>query len=203
MFLAGETLEARTLPPAEWKKEAVSEKRASLVAQPPGRPDPQLIFQPPVCPRSYDVGQERAAAQQVRDAWRRRRAGQASASRAPRFGTPISTRFLLNAGCWCPVHASPSATSPTARWAMTDHGATLDLKPMAASRSNPCPKPCPLCFCASQAILQEHGEVHLSALGVAISSLVTVAEMLKSRGLATEKKISTMLEARQDNEDAR
>lgn len=52
-------------------------------------------------------------------------------------------------------------------------------------------------------MLADHGEVHLSALGVAISSLVTVAELLKSRGLAVEKKISTMLEAREDKDDAR
>ena len=33
-----------------------------------------------------------------------------------------------------------------------------------------------------QRLLQEHGEVQLSSLGVAISSLVTVAEILKARG---------------------
>ena len=32
-----------------------------------------------------------------------------------------------------------------------------------------------------QRLLQEHGEVHLSALGVACSSMVTVAEILKAR----------------------
>jgi DNA-binding protein len=32
-----------------------------------------------------------------------------------------------------------------------------------------------------QRLLQEHGEVHLSALGIACSSMVTVAEILKSR----------------------
>ena len=51
--------------------------------------------------------------------------------------------------------------------------------------------------------LQETGEVHLSALGVAISSLVTVAEILKSRGYAETKKISTMLEDREDSEDSK
>ena len=33
----------------------------------------------------------------------------------------------------------------------------------------------------SQRHLQEHGEVHLSALGIACSSMVTVAEILKAR----------------------
>jgi DNA-binding protein len=54
-----------------------------------------------------------------------------------------------------------------------------------------------------QRSLQEHGEVQLSALGVAISSLVTVAEILKSRGLAVEKKIATMLESTTNSEDGR
>ena len=49
--------------------------------------------------------------------------------------------------------------------------------------------------------LQEEGEVHLSALGVAISSLVTVAEILKNKGLAVEKKITTLLETREDSEE--
>ncbi len=51
--------------------------------------------------------------------------------------------------------------------------------------------------------LQEDGEVHLSALGVAISSLVTVAEILKNKGLAVEKKISTLLETREDSEEGK
>lgn len=42
--------------------------------------------------------------------------------------------------------------------------------------------------------LQEHGEVQLSALGIAVSSMVTVAEILKNRNLAVEKKVSTALE---------
>jgi DNA-binding protein len=47
---------------------------------------------------------------------------------------------------------------------------------------------------AAKRLLQEHGEVHLSALGIACSSMVTVAEILKSRKLATEKRVGTMLE---------
>ena len=46
--------------------------------------------------------------------------------------------------------------------------------------------------------LQENGEVHLSALGIAVSSMVTVAEILKNRGLAVEKSISTSLETLTD-----
>lgn len=42
--------------------------------------------------------------------------------------------------------------------------------------------------------LQESNEVHLSALGVAMSSLVTVAEILKARQLVVVKSLCTMLE---------
>lgn len=46
--------------------------------------------------------------------------------------------------------------------------------------------------------LQEHGEVQLSALGIAVAPMVTVAEILKNRRLAIERKISTSLEALSD-----
>lgn len=47
--------------------------------------------------------------------------------------------------------------------------------------------------------LQEHGEVQLSALGLAISSMVTVAEILKNSRLAVEQKITTGLDAFNDD----
>ena len=52
-------------------------------------------------------------------------------------------------------------------------------------------------------MLQEHGEVHLSGLGVAVASLVTIAELLKTRGFAVEKRISTMLENFEDDRGKR
>ena len=48
-------------------------------------------------------------------------------------------------------------------------------------------------------LLQEHGEVQLSALGIAIAPMVTIAEILKNRGLAIEKRISTALESLSDD----
>ncbi|KAK7255261.1 hypothetical protein RIF29_28668 [Crotalaria pallida] len=39
--------------------------------------------------------------------------------------------------------------------------------------------------------MQQHNEVELSALGMAIATVVTVAEILKNNGLAVEKKIMT------------
>ncbi|KAL6989464.1 hypothetical protein U1Q18_015213 [Sarracenia purpurea var. burkii] len=39
--------------------------------------------------------------------------------------------------------------------------------------------------------IQQHDEVELSALGMAITTVVTIAEILKNNGLATEKKVLT------------
>jgi len=39
--------------------------------------------------------------------------------------------------------------------------------------------------------MQQHEEVELSALGMAIATVVTVAEILKNNGLAVEKRILT------------
>ncbi|KAK9813118.1 hypothetical protein WJX72_009338 [[Myrmecia] bisecta] len=47
--------------------------------------------------------------------------------------------------------------------------------------------------------LQEHGEVQLSALGLAIPTMVTVAEILKHGQLAVEKKLFTSLDAVADD----
>ncbi|KAL0429794.1 UNVERIFIED_CONTAM: hypothetical protein Sradi_0605400 [Sesamum radiatum] len=43
----------------------------------------------------------------------------------------------------------------------------------------------------SKRYMQQHNEVELSALGMAISTVVSVAEILKNNGFAVEKKIMT------------
>ncbi len=48
--------------------------------------------------------------------------------------------------------------------------------------------------------LNEHGEVHFAALGVAISPMVTAAEILKNRRLATVSRITTSLDSLPDDE---
>ncbi|CAN7093818.1 unnamed protein product [Brassica rapa subsp. narinosa] len=40
--------------------------------------------------------------------------------------------------------------------------------------------------------MQQYADVELSALGMAIATVVTVAEILKNNGFAVEKKIMTM-----------
>lgn len=48
--------------------------------------------------------------------------------------------------------------------------------------------------------MQQHGEVELSALGLAISTVVSIAEILKNNGFAVEKKIMTStVEMRDDS----
>lgn len=48
--------------------------------------------------------------------------------------------------------------------------------------------------------MQQHGEVELSALGLAISTVVSIAEILKNNGFAIEKKIMTStVEMRDDS----
>eukprot|EP00854_Cymbomonas_tetramitiformis_P018898 gene18898-22576_t len=50
--------------------------------------------------------------------------------------------------------------------------------------------------------LQQHAEVELSALGMAVATVVTVAEILKNNGLAVEKRIQTCtVEMRDDFKD--
>jgi DNA-binding protein len=46
-------------------------------------------------------------------------------------------------------------------------------------------------FCRAvslQRLLGEHDEVHLSALGMAVSTMVSIAEILKKDGLAVESR---------------
>ncbi|KAG1358622.1 hypothetical protein COCNU_08G000680 [Cocos nucifera] len=51
--------------------------------------------------------------------------------------------------------------------------------------------------------MQQHNEIELSALGMAIGTVVTVAEILKNNGLATEKKILTSTVGTKDDTKGR
>ncbi|KAL6523931.1 hypothetical protein OROMI_031026 [Orobanche minor] len=55
----------------------------------------------------------------------------------------------------------------------------------------------------SQRYLQEYNEVELSGLGMAITTVVTVAEILKNSGFAVEKKIRTLTVDMRDDPGAR
>eukprot|EP00803_Ostreobium_quekettii_P004363 evm.model.scf_1992.2 EVM.evm.TU.scf_1992.2 scf_1992:9230-9706(+) len=47
-------------------------------------------------------------------------------------------------------------------------------------------------------LMQQHGEVQLSALGFAMSNMVSVAEILKKEKLAVEKKLTTSIDTLSD-----
>ncbi|TKY52114.1 hypothetical protein E2542_SST23634 [Spatholobus suberectus] len=51
--------------------------------------------------------------------------------------------------------------------------------------------------------IQQHNEVELSALGMAIATVVTIAEILKNNGLATEKKVLTSTVGMKDENKGR
>ncbi|CAK9169637.1 unnamed protein product [Ilex paraguariensis] len=51
--------------------------------------------------------------------------------------------------------------------------------------------------------LQQYNEVELSALGMAIATVVTIAEILKNNGFAVEKKIRTLTIDMRDEPGAR
>ncbi|KAL0300468.1 UNVERIFIED_CONTAM: hypothetical protein Sangu_3119400, partial [Sesamum angustifolium] len=47
------------------------------------------------------------------------------------------------------------------------------------------------CYLLTQRYLQQHNEIELSALGMAITTVVTIAEILKNNGFVKEKSITT------------
>ncbi|KAH0658848.1 hypothetical protein KY285_027396 [Solanum tuberosum] len=55
----------------------------------------------------------------------------------------------------------------------------------------------------SKRYMQQYNEVELSALGMAISTVVTIAEILKNNGFAVEKKIRTLTVDMRDDPGAR
>ncbi|GFP87826.1 uncharacterized protein at2g34160 [Phtheirospermum japonicum] len=55
----------------------------------------------------------------------------------------------------------------------------------------------------SKRYLQQYGEAELSGLGMAITTVVTIAEILKNSGFAVEKKIRTLTIDMRDDPAAR
>nr|XP_034587556.1 uncharacterized protein At2g34160-like [Setaria viridis] len=68
-------------------------------------------------------------------------------------------------------------------------GDAQQQKPGAGNRIQVSSSKKPLFFYVNLAkkYMQQHGDVELSALGLAISTVVTIAEILKNNGLAVEK----------------
>ncbi|RLN30878.1 uncharacterized protein C2845_PM05G25580 [Panicum miliaceum] len=72
-------------------------------------------------------------------------------------------------------------------------GDAQQQKPGAGNRIQVSSSKKPLFFYVNLAkrYMQQHGDVELSALGLAISTVVTIAEILKNNDFAVEKKIRT------------
>ncbi|XP_017696179.2 uncharacterized protein At2g34160-like [Phoenix dactylifera] len=89
-----------------------------------------------------------------------------------------------------PVMFAEAAKDPTA--AVKDPTAAA-VAPGKKNRIQVSTNKKPLYFYVNLAkrYMQQHNEIELSALGMAIGTVVTVAEILKNNGLATEKKILT------------
>ncbi|CAN6862073.1 unnamed protein product [Brassica oleracea] len=87
-----------------------------------------------------------------------------------------------------PIHAP--VTSPASNLIIS---ATTAVETQKKNRIQVSNTKKPLFFYVNLAkrYIQQHNEVELSALGMAITTVVTISEILKNNGLATEKKVLT------------
>ncbi|KAF5462823.1 hypothetical protein F2P56_018799 [Juglans regia] len=76
---------------------------------------------------------------------------------------------------------------------MTTVAVSAPIEPQKKNRIQVSNTKKPLFFYVNLAkrYIQQHNEVELSALGMAITTVVTIAEILKNNGLATQKKVCT------------
>ncbi|CAK7341013.1 unnamed protein product [Dovyalis caffra] len=91
------------------------------------------------------------------------------------------------------VDVAPTPTPPTPTPAPTPTTETITLAQHKKNRIQVSNTKKPLFFYVNLAkrYMQQYNEVELSALGMAITTVVTIAEILKNNGLATEKKVLT------------
>ncbi|CAN7089602.1 unnamed protein product [Brassica rapa subsp. narinosa] len=87
-----------------------------------------------------------------------------------------------------PIHAP--VTSPASNLIIS---ATTAVETQKKNRIQVSNTKKPLFFYVNLAkrYIQQHNEVELSALGMAITTVVTISEILKNNGLATEKRVLT------------
>ncbi|XP_002521944.2 uncharacterized protein At2g34160 [Ricinus communis] len=102
-----------------------------------------------------------------------------------------------------PVPAPTPAPTPTATDNdMTNNAAQTQQKKNRIQVSNT-KKPLFFYVNLAKRYIQQHNEVELSALGMAITTVVTIAEILKNNGLATEKKVLTSTVGMKDENKGR
>ncbi|EEF40348.1 conserved hypothetical protein [Ricinus communis] len=102
-----------------------------------------------------------------------------------------------------PAPAPTPAPTPTATDNdMTNNAAQTQQKKNRIQVSNT-KKPLFFYVNLAKRYIQQHNEVELSALGMAITTVVTIAEILKNNGLATEKKVLTSTVGMKDENKGR
>ncbi|KAK6804767.1 hypothetical protein RDI58_002551 [Solanum bulbocastanum] len=89
-----------------------------------------------------------------------------------------------------PATATPAST-PTSALAPTNNKNNEAQKKSNRIQVSNTKKPLFFYVNLAKRYMQQHNEVELSALGMAITTVVTVAEILKNGGFATEKKVLT------------
>ncbi|KAH9699102.1 Alba domain-containing protein [Citrus sinensis] len=99
-----------------------------------------------------------------------------------------------------PVAAAAAATTTTTKTTTT--GSIESHKKNRIQVSNT-KKPLFFYVNLAKRYIQQHNEVELSALGMAITTVVTIAEILKNNGLATEKKVLTSTVGMKDENKGR
>ncbi|WCJ43860.1 Alba DNA/RNA-binding protein [Euphorbia peplus] len=100
------------------------------------------------------------------------------------------------------VAPAPPAPSPSPAPAATGDLAQAQQKKNRIQVSNT-KKPLFFYVNLAKRYIQQHNEVELSALGMAITTVVTIAEILKNNGLATEKKVLTSTVGMKDENKGR
>eukprot|EP00257_Ricinus_communis_P026217 XP_025013631.1 uncharacterized protein At2g34160 isoform X2 [Ricinus communis] len=98
-----------------------------------------------------------------------------------------------------PAPAPTPAPTPTATDNdMTNNAAQTQQKKNRIQVSNT-KKPLFFYVNLAKRYIQQHNEVELSALGMAITTVVTIAEILKNNGLATEKILTSTVGMKDEN----
>uniref|UniRef100_A0A6N2LWH8 DNA/RNA-binding protein Alba-like domain-containing protein n=1 Tax=Salix viminalis TaxID=40686 RepID=A0A6N2LWH8_SALVM len=102
--------------------------------------------------------------------------------------------------------ATPELTAmPTPAPEIVNNDTTIALAQQKKNRIQVSNTKKPLFFYVNLAkrYMQQYNEVELSALGMAITTVVTIAEILKNNGLATEKKVLTSTVGMKDEHKGR
>ncbi|KAB5529450.1 hypothetical protein DKX38_019531 [Salix brachista] len=104
-----------------------------------------------------------------------------------------------------PTATPEPAATPAPTTEIVNNDTTITLAQQKKNRIQVSNTKKPLFFYVNLAkrYMQQYNEVELSALGMAITTVVTIAEILKNNGLATEKKVLTSTVGMKDEHKGR